>query len=125
MDEGLPIAYKVLEPGIPVIASDGDVVGTVDHVVAAESEDIFHGIVMAYAGAQRFIAADQIASLHERGVDLRIDAAEAALLPAPHGGAPTFRVHEPGVKPSAWDHLLDRMGPSHGFKRNWSNEDPS
>jgi hypothetical protein len=125
MDEGLPIAYKVLEPGIPVIASDGDVVGTVDHVVAAESEDIFHGIVMSYAGAPRFIAADQIASLHERGVDLRIDAAEAALLPAPHGGAPTFRVHEPGVKPSRWDHLVDRMGPSHGFKRNWSNEDPS
>jgi hypothetical protein len=123
MDEGLPIAYQVLDRGVPVMALGGEVIGTVDHVVAAEHEDIFHGIVMAGAGGPQFIAADQVASLHELGVDLNIDAAQAALLPAPHGGAPTFRVHEPGVKPSRWEHLLDRMGPSHGFKHNWSSED--
>ena len=46
MDEGLPIAYEVLERGVPVYASGGEQVGTVDHVVAAPEEDIFHGIVM-------------------------------------------------------------------------------
>ena len=125
MDEGLPIAYEVLDPGVPVIASDGEVVGTVDHVVAAEHEDIFHGIVMSYAGGQRFVAAEQIDSLHERGVDLRIAAAEAALLPTPHGGAPAYRVHEPGVKTGKWDQFVDRVSlPGRSFKRNWSNEDP-
>jgi len=46
MDEGLPIAYEVLEPGVPVFASDGEQIGTVAHVVAAPAEDIFHGIVL-------------------------------------------------------------------------------
>ena len=34
VDEGRPIAYGVLEHGIPVYASDGEMVGTVDHVIA-------------------------------------------------------------------------------------------
>ncbi len=91
MDEGLPIAYEVLERGIPVYASGGEQVGTVDHVVAAPEEDIFHGIVLRVESEQRFVAADDVASLHERGVDLRIDAAAAAALPAPHGGATALR----------------------------------
>jgi len=82
MDEGLPIAYQVLDEGIAVYASDGEQVGTVDHVVSAPSEDIFHGIVMSAGGGRRFVAADQVASLHEHGVDLRIDAAAAARFPS-------------------------------------------
>ena len=46
MDEGLPIAYEVLEKGVPVLASDGEQVGTVHHVVAAPEKDIFHGLVI-------------------------------------------------------------------------------
>ena len=41
MDEGLPIAYEVLDKGVPVYASGGEQVGTVDHVVSAEREDHF------------------------------------------------------------------------------------
>jgi hypothetical protein len=41
--------------------------------VAAPEKDIFHGIVMKGQGRQCFIAADDVALLHERGVDLRID----------------------------------------------------
>src|SRR4051794_16941097 len=40
------IAYEVLEKGVAVYAADGSEVGTVDHVVAAPEEDIFHGIVI-------------------------------------------------------------------------------
>ena len=97
MDEGLPIAYEVLGEGVPVYSSDGDKVATVEHVVAAPALDIFHGIVIQVGTDRRFVAADQVASLHERGVDLRIDAATARTLPAPGGAAPAWRVHEPGV----------------------------
>ena len=71
----MPVAYGVLEKGVIVYASDGEQVGAVDHVIAAPEEDIFHGIVMRTGLGQRFVAADQVASLHEHGVDLNIEAA--------------------------------------------------
>lgn len=123
VDEGLPIAYEVLDEGVSVYASGGEVVGTVDHVVAAPVEDVFHGIVMRADRGQRFIAADQIASLHERGVDLRIDCTAAATLPAPHGSAPAWRVREPGVKPSRWKHFLDQLTGADPQRRTWTPED--
>lgn len=123
VDEGLPIAYQVLDEGVPVYASDGEQVGTVDHVVSAPSEDIFHGIVMSAGGGRRFVAADQVASLHEHGVDLRIDAAAAAALPEPHGGAAAWRDRDPGVKPSRWTHILDLMSGADPRRRDWTEED--
>jgi hypothetical protein len=123
MDEGLPVAYKVLEEGVPVLASGGEQVGTVDHVVAAPEEDIFHGIVMRGEQGRRFVPADQIAALHENGVDLRIDAAAAAALPEPHGGAPAWRDAEPGVKPSAWQKVLDLVTGKDPRAREWDEED--
>lgn len=123
MDEGAPIAYQVLDEGIPVYTSDGVQLGTVDHVVAAPAEDIFHGIVVRVEGAPRFVAADQVASLHERGVDLRIDSAAAAMLPEPHGAAPAWRDREPGVKPSRWLHLVDRLSLKDPHRRDWIEEE--
>ncbi len=91
MDEGRPVAYQVLERGVPVLTSDGDEVGTVNHVVSAEQQDIFHGLVIdARQLGKRFVPAEDIASLHERGVDLRIDSAAVAALPHPGGGAPEY-----------------------------------
>ncbi len=118
MDEGLPVAYLVLDKDVPVYASGGELLGTVDHVVAAPDEDIFHGIVMAVGEEQRFVAAEQIASLHERGVDLRIDQAQAAALPVPHGGAPVWHDSEPGAKPSRWTDFVNRLG-GHGGSDGW------
>ena len=123
VDEGIPIAYQVLDEGVPVYAADGEQVGTVDHVVSAPALDIFHGIVMSAGGGQRFVAADQVASLHERGVDLRIDAAAAAALSEPHGGTPAWRDREPGVKPSRWKHIVDRMSGADSRRRDWTEED--
>ncbi len=110
MDEGLPIAYQVLERDVPVYAAGGELVGTVDHVVAAPEQDIFHGIVIAVGKERRFVPADQIAALHEFGVDLSIDDAQAAALPQPHGAAPVWRDNEPGAKPHGWHHFVDRVG---------------
>ena len=123
MDEGLPIAYQVLDEGIPVYAADGVQVGTVDHVIAVPQQDIFHGIVLrGVEGTRRFVAADQVASLHERGVDLRISVAEAAGLPEPHGGAPAWRDREPGVKPSRWKHLVDLVSGKDPHRRDWTED---
>ena len=130
MDEGLPVAYQVLEDGVAVYASGGEAVGVVEHVVAAPSEDIFHGLVIRAepgghpdTGSRRFVAADQIASLHERGVDLRIDQTEARTLPEPHGGAPAWRDRDPGVKPSRWMHFVDLLTGAGPNRRNWTEED--
>ena len=129
MDEGEAIAYQVLDPGVPVYSSEGDQVGTVDHVVAAPSVDIFHGLVIRTSAStrspsagQRFVAGDQIESLHERGVDLRIDAAAVAGLPEPHGAAPARRILEPGVKPSRWKHLVDMVTGAQRGKGDWTDE---
>jgi sporulation protein YlmC with PRC-barrel domain len=123
VDEGLPIAYEVLEKGVPVYASDGQEVGTVDHVVSAQAEDIFHGIVVRSGRSRRFVAADQVASIHEHGVDLRIDDRAVAELPEPHGGAPAWREAEPGVKPSRWREMLDLLTLRDPKRRDWSEED--
>lgn len=123
VDEGTPISYQVLDTGIPVYSLEGEQLGTVDHVVAALGEDIFHGVVMRTSQGRRFIAADQVASLHERGVDLRIDAAAAADLPEPHGTAPARRVHEPGLKPSRWSHIVDMLTGASPHQRDWMDEE--
>ncbi|MHB8492540.1 MAG: PRC-barrel domain-containing protein [Solirubrobacteraceae bacterium] len=117
MDEGLPISYEVLEKDVPVLASDGAQVGTVHHVVAAPEKDIFHGIVLrANDGSQRFCEAAQIQSLHEHGVDLRIDAGAAAGLPAPHGGAPVFAEHPDEMK--GWQHWVHKLE----LRGDWQRE---
>jgi PRC-barrel domain len=122
MDEGLPIAYEVLDRGVPVYSSDGEMVGTVDHVVAAPREDIFHGLVISTGAGKKFVAADDVASLHERGADLRMDATAIDGLPEPHGAAPARRVLDPGVKPSRWKHLIDRLSGASPTRRDWTDE---
>lgn len=103
MDEGLPISYQVLDAGVPVLASDGEQVGTVASVLAAEDKDIFHGILIDTPGAGlRLVTADAIASLHERGVDLRIDSEAAGQLPPPEHAAPVFS--EDPDRQQGWRH---------------------
>lgn len=107
MDEGLPIAYQLLDKDVPVLASDGLQVGTVHHVVAATHEDIFHGIVINTGDGLRFVAAADVASLHEHGVDLRIDSPATAQLTEPHGGAPIYT--ETPDKQQHWRHWVHRI----------------
>jgi hypothetical protein len=123
MDEGLPVAYQVLEKGVPVYSADGVQVGSVDHVVAAPAQDIFHGIVIRVGSARRFVAADQVASLHERGADLSISSDATGQLPDPRGEAPAWRDREPGIKPRRWSHLLDLVSGKDARGDNRSSDD--
>jgi hypothetical protein len=108
VDEGFPIAYEVLEKGVPVLSSDGEHIGTVHHVVAAPEKDIFHGLVITIAGnGRRFVEAADVESLHEHGVDLRIDSAAAQNLPEPGGGAPVYSEDPGDIK--GWHHWVNRL----------------
>lgn len=86
MDLGPPISYMVLEPGTPVYTADEQQIGHVTHVLAAEDEDVFDGIVIEEhlgRGGHRFVDAEQVADIHQHGVLLKLDRAEASSLPEP------------------------------------------
>lgn len=122
VDEGAPIAYEVLDRGVPVYGAGGTEIGTVDHVVAAPEEDIFHGLVISTSSGQRFVAADQVRSLHERGADVSIQPDEVAQLPEPHGGAPSLEVKDPTVKTHRWKEILDMVRGKGSLNADWSDE---
>ncbi len=112
MDEGQPISYELLDAGVPVFASDGTQVGTVGSVLSAPEEDVFHGLLIYdHTKEVRFVEASSIASLHEHGVDLRLDAAAASELPRPEHKAPVF-TEDPGEMSTwkHWAHKLTRRG---------------
>lgn len=125
MDEGAPIAYQVLDEGVGVYASDGSPVGSVDHVVAAPAEDIFHGLVIRTGTGRKFVAADQVAALHERGVDLRIEAEEVAGLPEPHGAVPELEIRDPDSKTqrTRWKEILDMVTLRGYLSADWKDEE--
>ena len=108
VDEGAPIAYELLDAGVPVIASDGKHVGTVGSVLSAPEKDIFHGLLIYTEGREiRFVEAAKVASIHERGVDLNIGSQEASELPGPEHKAPVFD-EDPGEM-SGWQHWVHKL----------------
>jgi len=117
VDEGLPIAYQMLEDGVPVLSSDGQQVGTVGAVLSAPEKDVFHGLlVKTPQHGIRFVEADSIASIHERGVDLRIDAAAARELPPPEHSAPVY--DEDPAEQTKWSHLVRKLT----LRKDWDRE---
>jgi hypothetical protein len=83
MDEGLPSSYLLLAKDTPVFGSDGGVAGKVREVLCDPGDDIFDGLVLATALGDRYLQADQVIAIHERGVDVAIPAAQVLALPAP------------------------------------------
>jgi uncharacterized protein YrrD len=94
MELGEPIAYLALERGTPVYSSDGEEVGKVAHVLAAEDKDVFDGIVIAgqsFGRDHRFADADDIGPIYERGVVLKLDRTACAQLPKPSANPAVMR----------------------------------
>jgi hypothetical protein len=117
MDEGQPIAYQVLDTGVPVLASGGEQVGTVASVLDAPEKDVFHGLLIdTPSQGLRFLEAAAIASIHERGVDLRIDSAAAQDLPGPQHKAPVF--DEDPSKQEGWRHWVHKLS----GRGDWDHE---
>ncbi len=117
MAEDRPIAYEMLDAGVAVRSSDGVQVGTVGSVLSAPEKDIFHGLLIYTQGREiRFVEADAIASIHEQGVDLRIDAEAARDLPLPEHAAPVFD-EDPGEQ-QKWRHWVHRLT----GRNDWKHE---
>lgn len=113
LDLGPPISYLVLEPGLPVYSCDGEKLGKVEHVLADLQADIFDGLVIdtsVLPGGHRFVEADQVEEIFERGVVLKCSRAEAEQLPQP-GENPAAMDAEPGEEPAS--ELEDKL------KRAW------
>jgi len=110
-DDGHAISYKVLERGTPVVASDGEQVGTVLEVLDNVAEHIFDGLVIETPRGRRFVDAPEIARIAELRVTLTIDSQAAAALPEqdPKGG-PTYRADARGGR-------LSRF-----FRRGWKRD---
>jgi hypothetical protein len=117
VDEGLPIAYQLLDDGVPVLASDGTEVGSVMSVLAAPEKDVFHGLLVKTPGhTVHFVEAAVIASIHEHGVDLRIDTAAVMGLPGPEHKAPVFN-EDPGNQ-GRWHHWVHHLS----GRGDWNRE---
>lgn len=98
VDLGAPSSYLALRPGSPVYSCDGEKLGAVEHVLAEPKVDIFDGIVIdrsALPGGNRFVDAPEVEEIFERGVLLKITAAQARDLPVPEPNPATMSA-EPG-----------------------------
>jgi hypothetical protein len=102
MDEGLPSSWAALQPGTAVFAADGGQVGTVKEVLAVPEDDIFEGVILHTQHGDRFADAELIDSIHDRGVDLKLDAAAAAAnLPEPKPAAAAMHLGVDDVSESS------------------------
>jgi hypothetical protein len=94
-DLGQPSSYLNLGKGAECYSCDGEKVGDVEHVLAAPDEDIFDGIVLdtsVLPGGHRFVEADQVEEIFERGVLLKIDRRQAESLPEPSANPAVMEV---------------------------------
>lgn len=85
-DLGPQISFMVLGRGVPVFSSDGERLGKVIRAQRDSHTHMFDGIVIDIKpgpGGRRFVDAPEVDEIHERGVILKIGAAEAAELPKP------------------------------------------
>jgi len=114
-DLGERISYLVVGKGVPVYSSDEQHLGRVVEVLAAPEADMFDGIVFdttAGPGGHKFVDAPEVGEIFERGVVLKIDAAEAARLPKPGKNPGTIEVSDedltekdPSFMQRAWNFL--------------------
>jgi uncharacterized protein YrrD len=94
-DLGQPSSYLSLGKGAECFSCDGQKVGMVEHVLAVPEDDIFDGIVLdtsVLPGGHRFVDADQVEEIFERGVLLKIDSAAAEALPEPSANPAAMEV---------------------------------
>jgi hypothetical protein len=66
------VAYTVLPDGVRVYDRNRVIVGEVEHVLADEGQDIFHGLIVHTPDGYRFAHREQIAELHREGVLLSV-----------------------------------------------------
>ena len=112
------ISYQALGKGVPVRASGGEVVGTVEHVLEVPELDVFDGIVLRTPVGLRFADADLVADITDRYVLLSLPAGEAERLGQPQAPA----VYHAGPSEHAGGSLHDWFGRMFG-RAHWKRDD--
>jgi hypothetical protein len=97
IDDGEAVHYTAVERGTPVYSSDGVEVGKVEAILDNYREHIFDGVVFKDSDAVlRFADAPEVGRTAERGVTLAVDAEQAAHLPPPDEGHPSYHPRRAG-----------------------------
>ena len=112
------ISYQALAAGVPVRASGGEQIGTVEHVLQVPELDVFDGIVVKTSDGLRFADADQVADITDRYVLLNLRAEEAGRLGRPQGPA----VYHADPSEHAGGSLHDWFGRTFG-RGHWKRDD--
>jgi uncharacterized protein YrrD len=102
-DLGSPSSYLELGKGAECFSCDGERVGKVEHVLAVPEDDIFDGIVLdtsVLPGGHRFVDAEQVEEIFDRGVLLKIDRTVAEGLPEPSANPAAMEVSADDVAES-------------------------
>ena len=106
-DIGAPRSYLVLQDGTPVYDRAGDHVGDVEHVLADDAQDIFHGLIVKTGDGHRFAPGEKIDGIYEHAV---IVAVPADQLPTPSADAAAKKADEDGFGNGlkrAWEWLIE------------------
>ena len=90
VERGEPISYMVLQKGVRVESSEGSEVGRVKRVLQVPEKDVFDGIILSTPNGDRFADADDVDTIYENVVVLRVGDEGAALLPRPDKSAGTM-----------------------------------
>jgi hypothetical protein len=115
---GEPNSYLAVAKGVPVYSSDGENLGRIVRVLSAPNLDMFDGIIFDTTtgpGGHRFVDAPEVGEIYERGVVLKIDAAEAAKLAPPDANPGALSVNpadlvggRPGFFRRAWNTMTGK-----------------
>lgn len=85
MTDDQPISYLALKKGTPVLSASGQRLGTVEHVLADDSLDLFDGLVVRVEHGVRFLDASRIGTITAGSVETTLTEADAEALPQPDG----------------------------------------
>jgi hypothetical protein len=108
-DYGAPVSWLVLAAGTAVFSADGRDVGSVRHVLGDVDEDLFEGLLIDLAAhGHRYVDAEEISGLHERGVVLRREAAGCEALPEPRPAPGVLRASGDAPPPGGLERRLHR-----------------
>lgn len=103
-DLGNPVSYLVIVDGTAVYDRSGAGVGTVDHVLADDQTNLFHGLVIKTADGHRFADGDQVDGMYEHGVIIA-EPADRLAVPSEDTPAGTAESRATGLN-RAWDWLI-------------------
>lgn len=109
--EQQPASYLTVALGTDVVSSEGERVGTLEHVLADADADIFDGIVIDTGHGRdglRFADAADVAEIHEQRVVLSIPTQEVEQLHRPGPNPAVIESHGVEDAESPLEHKLRR-----------------